>query len=280
MADDWPVLFEGIHTTAPLFYNRLPGKFTIVRTHNIERDYYQMLGHAERNVLKKMYLSRESVHLGRYERAVLEMANAVATISPNDQKILNDYCHSEYVPVFHAHDQSDTPHGEGEGFCLYQGNLQVAENVQAAKFLLDEVFSSLDVPFVLASNEFPEYLRKMARHMPHVEMVRAAEPSSYSSLIKRASVHVLPSFQPTGIKLKLLNALFQGRHCVINDPMVAHPVLANLCAVAHDAGTFAAAIADKMNTPWTEEQRVWRGQALMESFDNMESGRKLISLLP
>ena len=40
-------------------------------------------------------------------------------------------------------------------------------------------------------------------------------------LIRQAQVLVLPTFQPTGIKLKLIDALFNGRHIIVNSPMIA-----------------------------------------------------------
>ena len=43
------------------------------------------------------------------------------------------------------------------------------------------------------------------------------DENTLQQLIQDAHIHVLPSFQQTGLKLKLLNALFKGRHCIVND---------------------------------------------------------------
>ena len=42
-SDSWPVLFEGLHTTTYLDHPLLHDKFRIVRTHNIEHQYYMQL---------------------------------------------------------------------------------------------------------------------------------------------------------------------------------------------------------------------------------------------
>ncbi len=48
-------------------------------------------------------------------------------------------------------------------------------------------------------------------------------------LIKNAHIHLLPSFNATGIKIKLLNALFNGRFIITNDASVEGTGLESLC---------------------------------------------------
>src|SRR5690606_3785580 len=43
LKDDHPILFEGLHTCFYLADERLVDRFKIVRTHNIEHDYYRNL---------------------------------------------------------------------------------------------------------------------------------------------------------------------------------------------------------------------------------------------
>ena len=41
-----------------------------------------------------------------------------------------------------------------------------------------------------------------------------------NELIKEAQINILPSFNVTGIKIKLMNALYNGRHCITNDAAI------------------------------------------------------------
>ncbi len=42
-----------------------------------------------------------------------------------------------------------------------------------------------------------------------------------TELIREAQINILPSFNTTGIKIKLLNAIFNGRHCLVNPAAIA-----------------------------------------------------------
>ena len=66
-------------------------------------------------------------------------------------------------------------------------------------------------------------------------LVANPDEAQMADIISKAHIHVLPSFNNTGIKIKLLNALFNGRHCVVNDQMVAGTPLGILCHVVNTA---------------------------------------------
>ena len=36
-------------------------------------------------------------------------------------------------------------------------------------------------------------------------------------MIAKAQINILPSYTHTGIKIKLVNAIFNGRHCLVNE---------------------------------------------------------------
>jgi hypothetical protein len=48
-------------------------------------------------------------------------------------------------------------------------------------------------------------------------------------LIRKAQLHILPSFNDTGIKLKLLHVLFEGRFCMVNTASVEGSGTEALC---------------------------------------------------
>ena len=56
-----------------------------------------------------------------------------------------------------------------------------------------------------------------------------------NNLIENAQIHILITFQATGLKLKLLNSLFAGRHTIINQLMVTGSGLQKICHIANTA---------------------------------------------
>jgi len=77
-------------------------------------------------------------------------------------------------------------------------------------------------------------------------------------LIAGAHIHTLPSFNNTGIKLKLLHALFTGRHCIANTEMVQDTGLNTLCNIADDAENFLKQVNKLQAMPFTATQTAAR----------------------
>ena len=51
-------------------------------------------------------------------------------------------------------------------------------------------------------------------------------------------INILPSFSSAGIKLKLLNVLYNGRHCIANNETLSGSGFDSLCIVANSADEF------------------------------------------
>ena len=96
--------------------------------------------------------------------------------------------------------------------------------------------------------------------------------------IANAQIHVLPSFQTTGLKLKLLHALFAGRHCITNAKMLTGSALEGAVLLANDANDFKQQIAKYMKIPFTEADKENRIQ-LLQPFSNTLNAEKIISKL-
>jgi len=273
-----PVLFEGLHCCYWLDHPSLSGRFKVVRTHNIEHDYYGNLETAETNFFKKYFFRIEAERLRNYE-SVLKKANLIAAISPDDTGYFSRlYGHTEYVPAFHPNDTVCIKPGMGD-FALYHGNLAVAENNQGALYLVREVFSRIRVPFVIAGNQPSAQLRQAVAAHPHIRLCDDLDSDAVLKLIADAQVNVLCTFQGTGIKLKLINALFRGRHCVTNTVMVHHTGLEPLCTVHDDPQAMAEGIVALMHRPLSEAEIAQRNDVLVKGFGNVDNARRLIQVM-
>ena len=105
-----------------------------------------------------------------------------------------------------------------------------------------------------------------------------ANPSEQEldELIKEAQVNILPSFNATGIKIKLLNALYNGRHCITNEAAIDGTGLKAMCNIAFDSNSFKEAIVTLYDRPFTVEDILMRRQLLLPIFNNEQNASQLI----
>src|SRR5690606_36672691 len=98
-------------------------------------------------------------------------------------------------------------------------------------------------------------------------------------LIAAAHIHVLLTFQNTGLKLKLLQSLFQGRHVLVNKDMVYGTGLAKLCHIASTPEEFIQAIDKWMHTAFTDNDIQRRTDYLSIDYINKKNAEKVITYL-
>lgn len=278
LKDDHPILYEGLHTCYTLVDRRLQKRFKVVRTHNIEHHYYESLSKVERNPFKRYYFNIEAEKLKRFEK-VLHNAQGIAAISQSDADYLGSrYRNVRHITAFHPNGKVESLSGQGS-FCLYHGNLDVGENNEAALWLIREIFSRTKVPLVIAGSRPSKLLREEAEKLPHVELRANLTTDAIHDLIRQAQVNVLPTFQATGIKLKLLAALFMGRHCVVNPPMVERTGLGPLCRVEGSTERFVKALEELYSKDFHEDDKTAREELLLSKYSNAASAKRLCELI-
>jgi hypothetical protein len=278
LLDGHPILFEGLHTCYHLNDERLQDRFKIVRTHNIEHEYYANLAKVEKDFFKKYYFLNEVGKLQRFERTICN-AQLVAAISRPDADYLSArYRNVQHISAFHPNQKVELPKTK-EKFCLYHGNLEVGENNEAALYLLKKVFNKLKRPLVIAGNKPSAELRALANEMDHVEIRSGLSTEQIHDLIRKAQINVLPTFQATGIKLKLLAALYMGGHCVVNSYMVENTGLEPLCRVENSDKRMAQAIDSLFDTVFGAEDVLKREEVLHAKFCNRVNAQKLVQLI-
>jgi len=278
LKDEVPILFEGLHSCYFLNEPLLANRIKIVRMHNVEHDYYRKLEEVESNFFKKYFFAKEADRLTKFEE-ILNHADHVLAISPNDQANLNKrFNNIKLLPAFHANKEVSTKNGLGK-FALYHGKLSVGENDEAARFLVKEVFDNINFPFIIAGNNPSTALKKAVVNSPHIQLLQHVSTEEITQLTQEAQVNVLPTFQSTGIKLKLINVLYQGRWALVNNLMVENTGLANLCAIANTAQSMKVELKKLMSLPFDEGNLAKRKQVLNKVFCNQINVKTLIRLL-
>jgi glycosyltransferase involved in cell wall biosynthesis len=278
LADRHPILFEGLHSCYYLNDPRLKDRLKLVRAHNVEHDYYASLAKAESSAFRRTYFLNEARKLQKFE-AVLAHAQHILAISPKDEAYFARlYRNVEHVPAFHTSERVSMPTGLGE-YALYHGALAVPENDQAALYLVREVFNGLGTRLIIAGSNASKELKREVARAANVELRENVGTEEIHRLVRDAQVNVLPTFQSTGIKLKLLLCLFTGRHVVCNTPMVEGTGLEDLCHVHDRPEAMRAAILQCMGREANGSSLERRTAVLEERFSNRCNADKIIRLL-
>ncbi len=276
--NNWPILVEGLHCTWLLNDRYWPNRKIIVRTHNVEHEYYQQLARAEKNLFKKYYFLNESTKLEAYE-PILSNSSGIAAITESEKEYFNKFHHTvKNIPAFHGHQSVSSKTGIGK-FILYHGNLSIAENHQAA-MQLAETLGNKSFQLVIAGNSPRRELKDVCHQYSNVMLMPNPTQTEMTELIQSAQIHLHVTSQNTGLKLKLLHALFEGRHCIVNKTMVAGTGLEDtVCIVDHqNKDELMGRLEEYMNLEFTEEDRKERSILLGDFFDS-SSVAKLMKML-
>jgi glycosyltransferase involved in cell wall biosynthesis len=276
--DDHPILFLGLHTTGFLTHPSLQNRRKIVRTHNVEHDYYRGLARAESNPVRKLVFRLEAWKLERYEK-VLKAASRIVAISPTDAEHFSDlHDKVDLIPAFHGNDHLEVPEGVGEYAC-YHGNLSVVENHAAAMWLVEHVAGRIDLPLVIAGRS-PRLrlIHAAANSGGSVELIANPDENEMRELIRKAQIHLMPTFQATGLKLKLLEALYHGRWVVVTPEMVAHTGLEDVCNIAAGADEMVEIVSGLKNSAVPEAELARRKQVLKRQFDPVKNAQSLADI--
>ena len=277
LKDDHPVLLEGIHSTYFLFTGQLKHKKVFVRLHNVEFEYYRQLAKNEKSFFKRLYFNIESRLLKNYEEKIANKATLLA-ISKKDSETYQQkfrVTNIKYLPAFLSQQPISAKEGKGN-YCLYHGNLSVAENERAAIWLSENIFNELNIPLVIAGKSPSQKLQRTIQQSKNVDLINDPSEEKMNELISNAQINIIPSFNTTGIKIKLLNALFMGRHCIVNNATVSDTGLGSLCHIAENEDEFKKAVMQLFDEPFSAKEIINREQLFKKEFDNKTNAALLM----
>lgn len=278
LLDDYPILFEGMHCTAFLNHPKLQARTKLVRMHNIEHDYYLQLARADRNIFRKFYNLVESIKLKNHQK-VLDSANAIVCISPNDFDFYNAmHANVEHIPSSHSTRKIESRTGYGD-YILYHGKLSVPENENAVLYLVKNVFSKINTPFIITGMNPTQRLKRAIKKHAHISLIPNPDEEKMLELIQGAHINLLITFQATGLKLKLLKSLYNCRFCIVNSPMVDGTGLEHLCEIADTPEDIISDIEDVMPINFSDDHIRVRSENLMQMFDPLVNAEKWNKLL-
>jgi hypothetical protein len=281
LKDNYPILCEGVHSTFLLNDKRFNNRRVVVRLHNVENEYYQYLYASSTNFIKKLFYARESNLLKRYEAKVATKASSILTVTEQDaiNYRTNFNCKEAFhLPLFLPDNWSINVKPGLGNYCLYNGDLSVDANAKAVDWLLQNVISKLEnLQFVIAGKNPSSQLIDKISALKNVEIIANPSSQKMEELITNAQINILPSFSSAGIKLKLLNALYNGRYCIANNETRSGSGLDSLCVVANTADEFVNAIQKHILIEFASDIIELRKQLLTKKFNNLANAELLVN---
>jgi hypothetical protein len=212
----FPVILEGLHTCFLVDFLKDKSIPYVIRMHNIEWKYYQFLAELEASFVKKKYFLEEARRLKSFEKCVHN--SKILAISAKDNAYFTEsYPQAQVIetPPFHQFEELQILTGRGE-YALFHGNLSVNENEQAAIELIEKVFLKNNFPLIIAGKNPTEKLLLAANASRQIEVIANPDNAKMNDLMKKAHIHLIPNRQPTGVKIKWLNAIFSGRFIIVH----------------------------------------------------------------
>ena len=278
LKNDYPILFEGLHTCYYLNDSRLSSRFKIFRECNIEHDYYREIGMAERKILQKLFYYLEALRFKRFQKQVVDAALIIAVSKKDADYLQKEFPNNKviFVPCFHGNHTITSLAGKSD-FMLYHGKLSVKENEKAALYLIENIFSKMTPTrcIITGMNPSPTLLKAVSRY-DHITIEANPSVEQINERIRNAQVNLLVTFQDTGLKLKLLNSLFSGRHVVVNSLMLAGSGLDELCHIADSPKEMIEKCCEMMTIPFTNDILEQRKALLFPFFSDDYQAKQII----
>lgn len=277
--DTFPILFEGIHTCYFISHKSLQNRWLGVRAHNVEHHYYEELAKIEPKLKKRLFFRSEAIKLKQFER-IFSFADEILTVTPKDNAYFQEhYGKGVYVPVFNPLHWGAGERGT-KSYALFHGNLSVMENENAVRYIINDLWEPDNgLELVIAGKDPSESFTKwLTSRNFKIKVLPNPDNEALNRLIREAKINLLPTFQNTGIKHKLLNALANGGYCLANTTMVEGTGLEELCQIANTPSEWKEKIrelATRPNNPAAFEERTNKLKAI---FDLERNARLIRSL--
>ncbi len=280
--NNYPILFEGLHTCYYLDSPRLKNRLKLVRAHNIEHIYYRGLSRNSESLYLKAYMFFEAFRLKRFEKK-LKFADYILPVSTTEA----GYFHHVYgdektilVPLFHPNERVEITKNY-KSYVLYHGDLSTPENIRAANYLIEKIAKNDPrIPWIIAGLNPDESIYKAAQKVENVEIKPNLSREELKKLIQDASINILITNQVSGVKLKLINALYGGHYCIANKKMLDGSGLESLCILApNKPGKLLDKIREYLYKDFQETDIKERKNVLNRLYNNKTNAQKIADLL-
>lgn len=209
----------------------------VLHQHNCEYLLWERFAVLEENPFKKMALYNQAYWIRTYERKICKRSHSILA-APNDieELIRIGADQGKFFQTFHLGDaallqEPDLRWEDHEKAIMFIGTLTWEANVDGVLWFLEESWPLVqqkhpDAKFYIIGKKPDERIAELASKRTNVELTGFVE--DLEPYFKKSRVFVSPLRFGSGIKVKVMNALYRGI------PTVTTPVGAEGLAVQHD----------------------------------------------
>jgi DNA-binding Xre family transcriptional regulator len=281
--NDYPILFEGLHTCYYINHPSLKNRLKLVRAHNIEHLYYAGIAANTHSFLDKCYFHLETFRLKKQEKR-FNFADYILPLSSAECRYFEMVYGKEktqYIPPFFHFSDTITLPQTTKPYVLYHGDLSTPENIYAATFLIRSIASrDENIRWIFAGKNPDDSLLKLAEKYDNVSVQANLEEGALLQLIHEARVNLLYTGQVSGVKLKLLNALHNGYYCLANKKMVEGSGLETLCEIISDnPEEILTSVRKCFQEDLPKDEAIKREKLLGQLYDNNKNALIIKNLL-
>ena len=270
-----PIFFESLKTTDLIVSKELIDYTKYLRLHNIEQSYFDGLAQSENDQLKQLIYSLEAKKFVKYEH-VISQFNQVFTLSNAEQHYTKKkYNKGILVPVFHGNEKFPELESFGK-YVMYHGDLRTADNCKVVEYLID-VFRESEYPLVIASSIKEEWVKSKINAYQNIKFVKLKDYNHLLQLFEDAHINIAWSFQESGTKLKVINALFNSRFSIINKNVIDDKRISSLCYKVNSTFELLNKVDELMHQPFKMNSNY--RNILKSELNDLENAKKILNVI-
>tara|TARA_R110002050_G_scaffold109799_1_gene221316 strand:- start:34284 stop:35477 length:1194 start_codon:yes stop_codon:yes gene_type:complete len=210
------IVFEGTFTALYLDkIKRISKALMVMRSHNVEFQLWEDRLLNESNSLKRFLLKAPVKQLKEYELSVIKKFDVVGTISMSDKAFFNSYVGLQktiYIPFGISLPDEIVIDDDTKNKIVFLGALDWEPNIHGLQWFLTEVWPTIkeknpNVEFFIGGRNAPE---SFGKNLPE-GVVFKGEVSDAHSFILSGKLMVVPLFEASGIRIKIIEGLALGQ---------------------------------------------------------------------
>lgn len=278
-ANDYPILFDATHTTGFLTHPKLKDRKKLVRLHNIEWIYYRILLSQAVSLKERLFFWQEYKKLKAYDKQ-LEHAEVLSCLSQTDFEYYCDKFPQKKVTldyVFHENEQVSSIEGKGS-YILYHGNLSLSDNYSLVIKLLSNELKDCPYKIILAGKNPDKSLIDFIKDKPNIELISNPIDTALHTLMQQAHICLAMAANPSGVKLKLINSLFNARFVISNDAALTGSGLESLVYISEEHDLIKL-INQLMQQEFKQKEIEERKLLLSEKYNNLRNAQQIIDAI-
>jgi hypothetical protein len=155
----------------------------------------------------------------------------------------------------------------------------VQENIDTSHFIIEKILPQIPYRVIIAGKEPAATIYQKGKDLNQLTIIANPNDSEMKQLISNAQINLLVTEQATGVKLKLINALSQGKFCIANRKMLVGTKLDPWVSQANTAAEIILKIEELMQKEFSEQEYLQRQKILDSSWRNKNKALKMIDLL-